>query len=130
MSGRVDRSLVAALADIMPDGGLVGHQWRRHGMCSGLSAADYFALVRRALAVVSPPALGADPDRRMTPAAIEAAFAARNLGLSPRGMSVQCRAGALTEVRICLTGDLEFRACAEVDRDACGAGTVRVPPPD
>ena len=32
------RDLVDEFADIMPDGGLVRHEWRKHGSCTGLSA--------------------------------------------------------------------------------------------
>ncbi len=35
------------MTDIMPDEGLVAHEWSTHGTCSGLEAEDYFKLLRR-----------------------------------------------------------------------------------
>jgi ribonuclease T2 len=32
----------------MPDAGLIQHEWRTHGSCSGLSAEEYFTEVKRA----------------------------------------------------------------------------------
>ena len=44
-------------------------------------------------------------------------------------MAVTCDQGEFEEIRICLTKDLEFRSCQEVDRRSCRAGSVSVPPP-
>src|SRR4051794_31231797 len=33
--------------DIMPDLGLISHEWKTHGTCSGLEADQYFGLIRR-----------------------------------------------------------------------------------
>ena len=56
MPRRVDQAIVDGLADIMPGGGLVNHEWQTHGLCSGLNQADYFATLRRAFATVALPA--------------------------------------------------------------------------
>jgi ribonuclease T2 len=121
---------LAAIADIMPSRDLADHQWDRHGLCSGLSPDAFFALMRSAAArVVLPDALAATPPRRMSPAAIEAAFTAANPGLTRGGLSVQCRSGTLTEVRVCLTRDLGFRPCEDVDEDSCRALSIAVAPP-
>jgi ribonuclease T2 len=45
------------------------------------------------------------------------------------GIAVACEAGSLEEVRICLTRELDFRACAEVDRRACRQQQLSVPAP-
>jgi ribonuclease T2 len=128
-SNWVARETIDAVRDIMPSGGLVGHQWRKHGMCSGLSDADYFSLVRHAYgSVVIPESLDRpEIDRRLSPDDIEDAFAAANEGLEPDHMSVQCRDGAFTEIRICMTKDLQFRRCEEVDAETCGANSIAVP---
>jgi ribonuclease T2 len=129
----VDRDTIRAISDIMPGGGgFVGYQWRKHGMCSGLGEEDYFALMRRAHEKVAVPDdfLRPADERRLSPATIEAAFADANPGLTAEGMSVQCRGGAFTEIRICLTKGLEFRRCDEVDADSCRSRSVAVPAPD
>ncbi|MFT5867772.1 MAG: ribonuclease T2, partial [Gammaproteobacteria bacterium] len=46
---------------------------------------------------------------------IEQAFVKDNADLTPDGVTVTCKAGHIQEARICLTRDLEFRACG---RDA------------
>ena len=42
------RAMTADMIDIMGSSGLAWHQWRKHGVCSGLSATDYYALSREA----------------------------------------------------------------------------------
>lgn len=128
----VPDSTVSAMADLMPSKGLVLHEWRKHGTCTGLTPEGYFDLVRQArVRVTVPPAFqqGAPP-AAMTSAQIEAAFAAANPGLAPDMMAVSCEDGKFEEIRICLGKDLSFRACAEVNRKACGASrSLTIPAP-
>lgn len=126
----VDRSILKGVADVMPSQGLAGHEWRRHGVCAGLSAADYFSLLGKAAGKIATPQLlqpGNIPGRT-TPAKIEAAFVSANPGLSAAGMAVRCANNELTEVRICLTRDLSFRSCADVNADTCHASSIAVTP--
>ena len=116
----VARAMTAEMADIMGTGGLAWHQWRKHGVCSGLSAADYFRLSRLAYDRVTRPEVLRRLDRavRLPAAVIEEAFLEVNPNLSPEMLTVTCRAGHVQEVRICLTRDLEPRECApDVARD-------------
>lgn len=126
---RVPDRLVDAVIDIMPSAGLVGHQWRKHGSCTGLTQADYLKATREAFErVVIPPAFaGADEPASTSASAAEAAFIAVNPGLEAEGIAVSCKSGRLAEVRICLTKELSFRDCAEVDSRGCSAGTLAVP---
>jgi ribonuclease T2 len=41
---------------------------------------------------------------------------------------VTCDSKRLSEVRICMGKDLQFRACEEIDRRACRRDTVEMPP--
>lgn len=127
---RVPAELGRRYFDIMPGMGLIGHQWRKHGTCSGLGQADYFALVRKAFQRIDIPQELARPLSAVTlsPAEIEKRFTSANPGLSTQGISVQCEGEKFEEVRICLTRDLAFRACAEVDRQSCRRNSVMVPP--
>ena len=129
-SDRVPDALGRSMFDIMPSMGLIGHEWRKHGSCSGLSQRDYFATVRSAWNSVTIPSALKDARQpiAMSPAAIETAFTAVNPGLSPRAMAVTCDGGKLEEIRICLSRDLSFRDCPAVDRQACSARSISLPP--
>jgi ribonuclease T2 len=128
---RVPLELAEEMLDIMPDRGLVFSQWRRHGTCTGLSQADYFAKVRAAAERIRIPPEFTEvrQDATISAAAVERAFLAANPGMEVDGIAVACEAGSLEEVRICLTRELDFRACAEVDRRACRQQQLSVPAP-
>lgn len=114
------RAMTAEMADIMGSGGLAWHQWRKHGVCSGLSAVDYFRLSRLAYRRVTRPEVLRRLDRtvRLPASVVEEAFLEVNPDLSPEMLTVTCRAGHVQEVRICLTRELEPRACApDIARD-------------
>src|SRR5947209_2737856 len=42
--------------DMMPDLGLISHEWKTHGTCSGLDADTYFGKIRQAFQTVQIPA--------------------------------------------------------------------------
>ncbi len=114
-------SLVRAMLDIMPSEGLIRHQWRKHGSCSGLSAEDFFALSRAAYEATRVPEAYQAPDQefRASAAEVETAFLEANPGLREDSVSVVCRDGSLREVRLCLSLDLGYRSCPEIERNAC-----------
>ncbi len=51
----VSQAIVQQMLSVMPDRGLIQHEWATHGTCSGLASADYFAAVRNAYAEVQVP---------------------------------------------------------------------------
>lgn len=118
------------LYDLIPSAGLIRHQWRRHGSCSGLAQEDYFDVLRAARdRIVIPDEMAPRDDYRMVdPDDAEQAFIEANDGLSAAGISVTCEGRYLREVRICLTRELGFRACPEIDRRACRRDRVVMPP--
>ncbi|AMY71932.1 ribonuclease T2 family protein [Frigidibacter mobilis] len=114
------RRETAAMADIMGSGGLAWHQWKKHGRCSGLPAADYLEASRNAYEAVTIPPVLARLERDVTLPAkvVEEAFLEANPGLTAQGITITCEAGMIREARICLTRDLQFRPCgADVARD-------------
>ena len=115
------RAQTAAMADVMGGPGLAWHEWKKHGRCTGLSAADYFALARRAYALIRVPPVFAKVDRALALPArvVEDAFLETNPRLSRDMVTVTCKAGMIEEVRICLTRDLDPRACAPDTRADC-----------
>ena len=127
---RLRRGIVSSMLDLMPSPRLIFHEWDRHGVCSGRSADSYFEGVRKARAVVKIPDSFIELASPLTvaPADVEAAFIKANPGLSAEAISVTCSSKRLSEVRICLTKELGFRACPEVDKRACRRDSVVMPP--
>lgn len=128
--GNVPRRTVDQMLDIMPSPGLIRHEWQTHGTCSGLDQARYFDFVRRAgAAVVIPPRFVDVQDYlTVTPREVEGAFGDANPNLARDSISVTCDSRRLKEVRICMTKDLHFRSCPEVDRSSCRRDRVVMPP--
>lgn len=126
----VSNQTLRTLYDIMPSAGLIRHEWRKHGTCTGLSQGDYFDVLRAAREkVVIPPEFGRlDAYRTLDPDAAESAFLKANQTLPPDGVAVTCDKRYLREVRICLTKALDFRSCPEIDRRACRLPKVVMPP--
>lgn len=126
----VPEPVLRSMLDLMPSRRLVLHEWRKHGTCAGLDPTAYFDKVRRAYqAVTIPDAFHRRDDYRMvSPGEVEAAFRAANPGLASDMIAVDCDGRRLTEVRICLNRSLGFTSCAEVDRHACRASRVVMPP--
>lgn len=119
--------LVGSMLDIMPSRGLVAHQWEKHGTCTGLAPAEYFATTRDALERVELPELMTG--RRVDPDAVEQDFLDSNPDMPAEGIAVTCDDERLREVRICLGADLGFRPCPEVDARSCQKSDVAMPPP-
>ncbi len=115
------RSQTAAMADITGSPGLAWYEWKKHGRCSGLSAARYFETARAAYdSITRPPILRKLQEPHKLPASvIESAFLAANPGLEPDQITVTCKAGLIQEVRICLTKDLQLRDCGADTRRDC-----------
>ncbi len=127
---RVPASLIDGMLDIMPAPGLIGHQWRKHGSCTGLSMADYFATLRRAYLSIDVP----DAYERLStfetvaPAEVIRRFALANPAIVRDGIAVTCRGNRLAEVRVCLSKTLEPIACPEMARRSCRRDSVVMPP--
>ncbi len=109
------RAETAAMADIMGSGALAWHEWKKHGRCAGLAAADYFALARRAYGSVRIPAVFRQLGRniRLPASVVEDAFIEANPTLERNMITITCEAGRIDEVRLCLTPDLTPRPCGE-----------------
>jgi ribonuclease T2 len=126
---RVPKERMNALSDLMPGYGLIIHEWRTHGMCTGLSQEAYFATLRKAYESIEIPAdFPRDGAGRVKPSDIEAAFLAANPGMPADGVSIDCDRKYLREVRVCMTKDMRFRPCRELERASCHASSVQMPP--
>jgi ribonuclease T2 len=126
----LDRNIMTSMLDLMPAPGLIFNEWDKHGTCSGLGARAYFESVRKARAAVKIPEefLQLAQEKTIAPDDLEEAFIKINPGLSRSAISVTCNSRRLSEVRICLSKDMQFRACEENDRRACRRDEVVMPP--
>ena len=129
-SPRLDRNIVSSMLDLMPAPGLIFNEWDKHGTCSGLGGRAYFETIRKARSAVKIPEeyLELSAPKTVAPAEIEDAFIKVNPGLSSSAIAVTCDKARLSEVRICMSKELQFRACEEIDRRACRRDQVVMPP--
>lgn len=115
------RAMTAAMADVMGTSGLAWYQWKKHGVCSGLGAGDYYALAREAYDRITRPELFRRLDKavRLPAEVVEQAFLRDNPDMVADGITVTCRSGRIQEVRICLTRDLAPMRCGRDVRSDC-----------
>jgi ribonuclease T2 len=126
---RIPRTLVDGMLDLMPSPRLVFHEWDRHGTCSGLSAQDFFASVRKARGAIKIPEAYASIEQPITvsPGEVAGNFLKANPQLSRDAIAVACDRKRLTEVRFCLSKDFAFRKCPRVVVKACRVDKVLMP---
>lgn len=127
---RLSRDIVSSMLDLMPSPRLVFREWDKHGTCAGVSARAYFDQVRRARAAVKIPEQFLDLNETLTvtPGEVEEAFIKVNPGLAPAAIATSCDSRRLHEVRICMTKDLKFHDCPEIDRRTCRREKLVMPP--
>jgi ribonuclease T2 len=116
---------------VYPNDRLAAYEYRKHGICTGLSAHNYFATVRNVRARLNIPAMLQAPSEqlRVAPEEIEQAFMTANLNLRPDNMAVSCSNGELVDVRFCLAKDLSsYAICRKVARHTCQRGSIVVAP--
>lgn len=112
-SKSVPKGLVNDMLRSMPSPGLIQHEWTTHGTCTGLSQGEYFTKVMVARSAVQIPVQISSLGQGTTasPAELESEFAAANPSFPKGAFRTACRAGELTEVRVCFDKDLKARAC-------------------
>lgn len=123
-SSPVSDAIVTQMLPLMMNAGLIQHEWRSHGSCSGLSAQDYFGTVVRASQSVKIPEEYKNLSRPLTVNAgdVSAKFAQANPGIPRDAFHPECYQGELSDVRICLGKDLKGRSCSV--RDCSGSARM------
>lgn len=125
----VSQAVVSATLPYIPVDSLIQHEWTNHGTCSGMSAGDYFATLRKARDTIKVPAKLTSPsqEQHLSPADIEGAFASANPSFPKGAFRATCQNSALQEVRVCFTKDLKPRACGD-SVGHCSMGSMTVLP--
>jgi ribonuclease T2 len=122
----VSPDIISATLSYIPTESLIQHEWTAHGTCSGLDAASYFALLRKARdSVTIPDELNRPTQQvRFSQADIQSKMASGNPSFTEDAFRVSCyRDNDLQEVRVCLNKDLSPRACT-ASAGHCSANTV------
>lgn len=107
------RRMTNEMADIMGTSGLAWHQWKKHGVCSGLSAPNYYALSREAYKKFTRPAAFRKLKSQVSLPAnvVEGAFLKANPTLTADSLTITCKQGYIQEARICLSKNLDPVPC-------------------
>ena len=124
------RAMTRDMADIMGTPGLAWHQWNKHGVCSGLSATDYYAVSREAYGTINRPEIFRQLDKaiKLPAAVVEEAFLKVNPQLDPDMITITCKQGRIQEARICLSRSLEPVTCGrDVVRDCTATDALFAP---
>jgi ribonuclease T2 len=115
--------------DITPDLSLLQHEWSKHGTCTMLSPASFFANEHRAFHQVHIPPLfqSLHSPEQMQPSAILDLFATANPAFPRESIEVSCGRNHLTAVEVCLSKQLQPIACQGIH--SCRASQITVDPP-
>jgi len=130
----VPEPVIDSMLDIMPSRGLVIHEYRAHGTCSGLDPERYFSTAQRLFDGIKIPERFRNPlqSQTLSPLDVRNEFLRANPAFRDDMVAVVCggRGGQLKEVRFCLSKDGNPRACGnnENQRKLCSANQVSVPP--
>ncbi len=115
----LSHAIVDDMLRIMPDRGLIQHEWRTHGSCSGLSSREYFSEIRQAFAKIRIPDEFSHltASRTISTAQTERDFEVEGGFDGTPAVRIGCRGGELTEVRVCLSRSLQPIPCGPGVRD-------------
>jgi ribonuclease T2 len=124
----VSQDIARQMLPLMPDRGLIQHEWSTHGTCSGLDSQTYFVNIKKAFSTLQiPPQYRApSPAASAGPGQIEQAFAAANHAPTS-AFRVSCRGTEFVGLEVCLTKDLQYRQCGSGLRD-CRAPQISFHP--
>lgn len=108
----VSQDTVRQMLSIMPDRGLIQHEWSTHGTCSALDAQTYFGDIKKAFTQLQIPSEYRSPAQSVSasPSQIEQKFAAANHA-PVAAFRVSCSGAEFVALEVCLTKDLQYRQC-------------------
>lgn len=115
--------------DLCPDPGLLQHEWKTHGTCSGLGPDAYFTLARTVVHSVRIPATLVQLHQQISlpPGKIIALFQKANPNFPATSLTISCGNNHLTAVEVCMNKSGQVVACGPIR--SCRANTIRITPP-
>jgi ribonuclease T2 len=104
------------MLDLMPDLHLIEHEWLTHGTCTGLTADNYFALIRRIYSSIHIPNefVGTPQQLNISPGQMKQRFEQLNPGLTDAGIAIESRGPYFTAIEICYSKDGKPTPCTGV----------------
>lgn len=130
----VPQPVIDGMLDIMPARGLIIHEYRKHGTCSGMDADHYYGLARHIFTGIKIPDRYVNPfeTQFVSPGELVDDLVRANPNLRPNMIAVSCGGAGnrLREVRICVARNGTPRPCGsnENQRRMCSAEKMYVPP--
>lgn len=128
----VSRDVINSMMDIMPSKGLIIHEYKKHGTCSGMSPEGYYKFSRKLYDSIKIPPRYLQPKKPMliSPKQIENDFLIANPDLKPEMISIVCGKRRLREIRICFNKAGELKACGQNEKQQklCRNPKVYLPP--
>ena len=125
----VAEDIVRQMLPIMPDSGLIQHEWSTHGTCSSLDTSTYFGDIQKAFSQLRIPAEYQSPSQQVNanPSEIEQKFASAN-GAPTSAFRISCSGPEFVAIEVCLTKDLRYRQCGSGVRECRAPRTTLLPP--
>lgn len=128
----ISNEVIQSMMDIMPSKGLIIHEYKKHGTCTGLQPEGYYNLSRDLYnAIKIPPRYKqADKPLMLSPKEIEDDFLIANRDLKPDMISIVCGQRRLREVRICFDRNKNLTSCGQNENQnkLCRLPKVYLPP--
>ncbi len=123
---------IQKLFHFSPSASLIGHQWRKHGTCSGLKQDSYIEKTLAAYQRFRPPAFyqSLTKEKRIDAAQVKADFIDeyQKIGLTNESVRVVCDGNHLREVRICTDLELNPVTCSGKSDFSCERKKLILPP--
>ena len=115
--------------DITPSLTLLQHEWSKHGTCTTLAPADFFATARKAFNEVKVPPQITSATQQLTlkPDDILGEFYAANPGFPRGSLVLSCGRNFLTAIEVCISKST-LRPIACQGLTTCRANVVKVEP--
>lgn len=110
-------------SDVFADKGLMRHEWKKHGACSGLNSDEYFSKAEAAFRALNLETENSQ-EKTLDKESYLEELKKRNPSLNPQNVALMCSGRHLRELRVCLDSAFKMTACSSSLRSSCPRGTL------